>query len=214
MPRKTSAAKPQSRPDFSLESAHEGIVCGVDEAGRGPWAGPVVAAAAVLDGDVLPADLLSLLDDSKKLSRDKRAKAFDALSTCDGAVIGVGIADVAMIDRLNILLATFEAMAEAVSKLQPAPAVALVDGNQRPPLACPVETVVKGDGKSLSIAAASIVAKETRDRMMAELARAHPEYGWDTNMGYGTAAHAEALARFGPTLHHRMSFAPVRRAAE
>ncbi|MCP5366125.1 MAG: ribonuclease HII [Hyphomicrobiales bacterium] len=205
-------------PDFSLEdlalAAGHGVVAGVDEAGRGPWAGPVVAAAVVLDRARLPAGLAAALDDSKKLRPAARADLFAALPAC--ARIGVGMAGVDEIDRVNILRASLNAMARAVAALDPAPDLALVDGNRPPDLVSgrgpvAVRCVVRGDGLSLSIAAASIVAKVTRDRLMAELAAAHPGYGWERNAGYGTAQHQAALARLGPTPHHRRSFAPIRK---
>ena len=199
-------------PDFAFEDAARAlgrnVIVGIDEAGRGPWAGPVVAGAAVLDSACLPDVLRAGLDDSKKLTAARREALFAALT--DHARIGVGIATVAEIDRINILQATLAAMARAVDALgAPPPDHALVDGNRPPRLACPVECVVKGDGRSLSIAAASIVAKVTRDRIMAELAAAHPGYGWERNAGYGTAEHSAALDRIGPTPHHRRSFKPV-----
>ena len=193
-----------SLPDDSLErAAPASPVCGVDEAGRGPWAGPVVAAAVILR----PGDAPAGLNDSKKLTARRREALFDALQDHD---VGVGVASVVEIDRLNILHATYLAMRRAVAALTAAPGFALIDGNRIPPdLPCPAEAVVKGDGRSLSIAAASIVAKVTRDRIMADLAAAHPEYGWERNAGYGVKAHAEALARYGVTPHHRRSFAPI-----
>jgi ribonuclease HII len=194
-------------PDFALERCAGGIVAGIDEAGRGPWAGPVVAAAAILDPDTLPKDVANRLDDSKKLSPKIRISLFDALKA--GAHLGVGIASVEEIDTHNILAATMLAMCRAVSDLPIRPDHALVDGNRAPDLPCPVQTVVRGDGLSLSIAAASIVAKVTRDRMMASLALEHPGYGWERNAGYGTKAHQEGLARFGVTIHHRRSFKPI-----
>lgn len=194
-------------PDFNLESALDGVVAGIDEAGRGPWAGPVVAAAVVLDRSRMPAALLDRLDDSKRLKAARREELFALLRDC--AVIGVGIAEVEEIDRLNILGATLAAMERALAALDRRVDHALVDGNRPPPLPCRVQTVVGGDGISMSIAAASVVAKVTRDRMMAALARRHPGYGWETNMGYGTSAHQAALDRLGVTPHHRRSFAPV-----
>ncbi len=194
-------------PDFSLETAAGGRVAGIDEAGRGPWAGPVVAAAAILDPATLPAALAERLDDSKKLSRRVREALFEELQSC--AMLGVGMASVAEIDAHNILAATMLAMRRAVLELPVPPDMALVDGNRPPDLPCPVQTVVRGDGKSLSIAAASIIAKVTRDRIMTELAVAHPGYGWERNAGYGVAAHREGLARCGVTIHHRRSFKPI-----
>ena len=193
--------------DFALESHAGGIVAGVDEAGRGPWAGPVVAAAAVLDPATLPADLGTRLDDSKKLSKKVRDELFEALQ--EHALLGVGIASVAEIDARNILAATLLAMRRAVLDLPVSPDHALVDGNRPPDLPCPVQTVIRGDGLSLSIAAASIVAKVTRDRIMAELALLHPGYGWERNAGYGTKAHRDGLQRHGVTTHHRRSFKPI-----
>jgi ribonuclease HII len=196
-------------PDFALEIAAGGTVAGVDEAGRGPLAGPVIAAAVILDRETLPAILANGLDDSKRLSRARRAALFIALR--GEARIGIGGASVAEIDRLNILQATFLAMARALGRLGDRPDCALVDGNRLPELPCPARAVVGGDGRSLSIAAASIVAKITRDRIMAGLARRHPGYGWERNAGYGTKAHRDALARIGVTHHHRASFSPVTR---
>ena len=202
----------RSMPDFTLERqwVRRGAarIAGIDEAGRGPWAGPVVAAAVCLPMETLPAALQSGLDDSKKLTPARREALFDALQAC--AEIGVGRAGVEEIDALNILQASLLAMRRAVAALgMPPPAAALVDGRQDPELDCPVETVIKGDGRSLSIAAASIVAKVTRDREMAALALRHPGYGWERNQGYGTAEHQRALATLGPCAEHRRSFRPI-----
>lgn len=196
-------------PDFSLEIAAGGLVVGIDEAGRGPWAGPVVAGAAILDRALIPPDIAARLDDSKKLSPAKREALFELLMTGGWAKIGVGLASAAEIDSLNILKATYLAMRRALETLADKPTLALVDGNRAPPLPCPVQTVVKGDGISLSIASASIIAKVTRDRIMRELALRHPGYGWESNAGYGTALHHEALRRLGVTPEHRRSFAPI-----
>lgn len=193
-------------PDLKREKALGGIVCGVDEAGRGPLAGPVVAAAVVLPAR-LPRLLRAELDDSKKLPAKTRDVLYDAVTGC--ATWAVGIAEVEEIDRINILRATFAAMGRAVAGLGVAVDCALVDGNQRPPLPCRSECLVGGDGLSLSIAAASVVAKVTRDRLMARYAELHPGYGWETNMGYGTPEHRAALRRLGPTPLHRRSFQPV-----
>jgi ribonuclease HII len=202
-------------PSFKFERAilkrlPDAVVAGVDEAGRGPLAGPVVAAAVILDYKKTPKDLRQGLDDSKKLSPPRREELYGLLCACGAAVIGVGQADVHEIDSFNILNATYRAMARAVTSLGRIVTVALVDGNRAPPLACDVETIVEGDGKSLSIAAASIIAKVTRDRLMLDLAIQHPGYGWETNMGYGTAEHCAAIGALGVTTHHRRSFAPVR----
>jgi ribonuclease HII len=194
-------------PTLELERSLGGRVAGIDEAGRGPWAGPVVAAAAILDAARLPDALASRLDDSKKLSRPVREALFGPIQ--DYAEVGVGVADVAEIDSLNILRATLLAMQRAVAALSAPPSSALIDGNIAPSLCCPAHTVVEGDSRCLSIAAASIVAKVTRDRLMAELSLTHPGYGWDHNAGYGTQEHRVALQRLGITPHHRRSFAPI-----
>ena len=198
-------------PDFSFEDAarSEGyaVVAGIDEAGRGPWAGPVVAAAVILDRARLSDELRVGLDDSKKLAAARRRELFEALA--GSARIGVGRADVEEIDRLDILQATLLAMARALAALTVRPDLALVDGNRAPKLSCPARCVIGGDGRSLSIAAASIVAKVSRDAEMAELAERHPGYGWERNAGYGTALHREGLARLGVTAHHRRSFRPI-----
>jgi len=197
-------------PDFSFERGVAGPVCGIDEAGRGPLAGPVIAAAAILP-DRLPA-ALARLDDSKKVPAARREILFRALM--ETARIGIGRAEVEEIERLNILGATLLAMARAHAALGIATATALVDGNRPPDLPCAVRCIIGGDGLSLSIAAASIVAKVTRDREMVLLAQRHPGYGWERNSGYGTEEHCEALVRLGVTPHHRRGFAPVRAVLE
>lgn len=198
-------------PDFSIEFTKSGVVAGVDEAGRGPWAGPVVAGAAILNPDTLPLDLIDELDDSKKLKAPKREALLARLHETD-SILGVGLASAQEIDDINILQATMRAMVRAVENLGCIPAYALIDGNRVPDgLACGAQAVVKGDAISLSIAAASIVAKVTRDRMMDELDRQYPGYGWGSNSGYGTKAHQEGLARLGITPEHRKSFAPIRK---
>jgi ribonuclease HII len=181
-----------------------GLVCGVDEAGRGPLAGPVVAAAVILD----PARPIAGLDDSKKLSEKRR----DELATtirANALAWAVAEASVEEIDRLNILHATLLAMQRAVAGLAVRPERALVDGNRCPRLDMPVEAVVKGDGKVAAIAAASILAKTVRDAGMRALDAAYPEYGFARHMGYPTAAHCRALQNYGPTPAHRKSFGPV-----
>lgn len=199
-------------PDFLLEIAAgvEGgsVVAGVDEAGRGPWAGPVVAGAAILDCKNIP----SGLNDSKKLSAARRTALFNEI--IETAKVSVGLASVEEIDSLNILAATKLAMHRAVAGLGIAPALVLVDGNQAPKLECLVQTVIGGDAKSLSIAAASIIAKVTRDRLMEGLSREHPHYGWEKNAGYGTRAHQDGIAKYGITEHHRRSFRPIREFLE
>jgi ribonuclease HII len=194
-------------PSLDMELAAGGRVAGVDEAGRGPLAGPVVAAAVVL-GAWVPSELASLLDDSKKLTGEQRLAAFVALRA-SAAEIGIGAASVAEILRLNILHASMLAMRRAVARLGTAPDLALVDGNFPPKLGCAVQCVVGGDGLCLSIAAASIVAKVVRDRAMTRLAVRFPGYGWETNAGYATNFHRTALERLGATRHHREAFGTV-----
>ncbi|MDE1985358.1 MAG: ribonuclease HII [Alphaproteobacteria bacterium] len=195
-------------PDYTFESralAHiAGHIAGVDEAGRGPLAGPVVAAAVIFERERIPKGL----DDSKKLSAATRERLYASIME-DAVAVGIGEASVDEIDLLNIRQATHLAMARAVRALEPAPRFALVDGNDAPALPCPCETIVGGDGRSVSIAAASIIAKVTRDRLMAALHAEHPVYGWASNKGYGTADHLSALKRHGATPHHRRSFAPI-----
>ena len=198
MARKTSSV---SR---SPSAPADGFVCGVDEAGRGPWAGPVVAVAVILD----PARIPPGLGDSKALTAKQREAAF--LKIIDGCgTYAAGVASVEEIDEFNILQATFLAMRRAVLGLTIKPTLALIDGNLVPPLPCEARSIVGGDAIEPAISAASIVAKVLRDRMMAEMHLAHPQYGWDSNKGYGTADHQEALARYGVTPHHRRSFKPV-----
>ncbi|HEV8015449.1 MAG TPA: ribonuclease HII [Stellaceae bacterium] len=195
-------------PDFMLERGCDGIVCGIDEAGRGPLAGPVVAAAVILDRKHLPRKLRAELDDSKKLSADEREEYAVIIRRC-AVKIGIGAASVGEIDRINILQATFLAMRRALLRLGALPDIALIDGNQPPPLPCAVKTVIGGDGLSLSIAAASVIAKVTRDKLMRALALRYDGYGWMTNVGYGTEQHRAGILALGPTKHHRMSFAPL-----
>lgn len=182
----------------------DGLVAGTDEAGRGPWAGPVVAAAVILNPDDLPIGL----NDSKKLSEAKREALFDVIQE---KALSIGIAEGTLedIERVNILNASLDAMAASIGQLTPAASYVLIDGNKAPWLPMPHETLVKGDGRSLSIAAASIVAKVTRDRLMKKLGQNFPEYDWGSNKGYGTPAHQKALATHGVTQHHRRSFAPI-----
>jgi len=195
-------------PDLSIEAAYEGLVAGVDEAGRGSWAGPVVAAVVILDIENLP----SGINDSKKLSAKKRDFLYDEILRV--AKSGVGMASVEEIDSLNILQATMLAMQRAVNELAVMPNVALIDGNKAPKLACKTVTIIGGDAKSLSIAAASIIAKASRDRIMASLAVEYPGYSWESNAGYGTVSHQQGLKMQGITLHHRKSYAPIRAIIE
>ncbi len=195
---------------FDLESSEMklgmGPVAGVDEAGRGPWAGPVVAAAVVLDARRIPDGIA----DSKALDPEAREALFHRITEC--ALVGVGIADVDRIDRDNILNATLWAMTQAVASLAESPRLVLIDGNRAPRLECAARTVVKGDALCLSIAAASIIAKVTRDRLMRELGQSWPNYGFERHKGYGTPEHKAALDRHGPSPHHRRSFRPVQLA--
>ena len=192
-------------PDFAHEALyHPGLVAGVDEAGRGPLAGPVVAAAVILRAEDCPEGL----NDSKKLSATRRA-ALETQIKARALCWGLGVASVEEIDDLNILWATMLAMTRAVDALSHDCAHILVDGNRLPRWDRPSTAIVEGDAKSLSIAAASILAKEARDRMMVEAAIVHPHYGWASNKGYGSVQHLAALRAYGPTPLHRRSFAPV-----
>lgn len=182
-----------------------GPVCGVDEAGRGPWAGPVTAAAVILSPDRLPAGI----NDSKALSARRRDALEAEIKLC-AIAWGVGFASVEEISELNILQATGLAMCRAVEALQVVPAAALVDGNYRFRLPCAVETVVGGDGLSLSIAAASILAKTARDRLMVEMDALYPGYGFAGHKGYSAPAHQAALKALGPCPIHRRGWAPIR----
>ncbi|NWG46996.1 MAG: ribonuclease HII [Alphaproteobacteria bacterium] len=182
-------------------------VVGIDEAGRGPLAGPVVAAAVILRPRAIPEGL----GDSKVIPAAERVRLYDLL--VDQAEVAVGIATVEEIDRHNILAATFLAMQRAVANLRSSPRLAIVDGNRAPALPCPVTPLVKGDALHRSVSAASIVAKVTRDRLMRLLSEDAPHYGFERNMGYGTREHLAALDRFGPCVHHRRSFRPVRNCA-
>jgi ribonuclease HII len=182
------------------------IVCGVDEVGRGPLAGPVVACAVCLPVD-MPRRITRRLKDSKQIDREEREEVAQILR--ETVSFGVGMADVEEIDRINILRASHLAMLRAYEGVPSRPAYALVDGNQAPNLPCPITCIIGGDAISLSIAAASIIAKVERDKIMRELAVAHPAYGWETNVGYSTRDHLSALKEHGPTPYHRRSFRPV-----
>jgi len=185
------------------------MVAGLDEAGRGPLAGPVVAAAAILPP--LRGHPVAILD-SKKLTPTGREKAFEYLNRLPGAVIGVGIVDQAEIDRINILEATRKAMSLAVGYLSISPGYLLIDGLIELNLPIPQQSLVRGEEKSVSIAAASIIAKVTRDRIMAEYDRKYPVYGFARHKGYGTKFHMDMLKKHGPCPIHRFSFSPVARA--
>ncbi|SEN07859.1 RNase HII [Sphingomonas gellani] len=206
----TSKAIRITRPGRSFERLHPAPVVGVDEAGRGPLAGPVVAAAVILPDKGVPRGL----DDSKKLPAKERERLHDRLRAC--ARVGIGIVEPAEIDALNIYWATMKAMTLAVEALAAdglcTPSHVLVDGNRLPRWTWPATAIVGGDARSQSIAAASIVAKHTRDRIMIAAAETYPHYGWHSNKGYGCAAHLRALREHGPTPLHRRSFAPVAQA--
>lgn len=199
---------------FEIEQGRKAgkIVCGADEVGRGPLAGPVVAAAVVIPPEGLPSEIAARIRDSKKLSETQREALFPILSAlCPHAIAESSVAE---IDRLNILQASLLAMTRAIESLSGSLGAmdhALIDGNRLPKLSIPATPIVKGDDKSLSIAAASILAKVTRDRLMKRLATAYPGYGWEHNAGYPTAAHLDALAKQGITPHHRLSFGPVKK---
>ena len=192
------------RPCFKLELPFPMPLVGVDEAGCAPLAGPVVAAAVILDRDRFPRGI----DDSKKLPIEVREAIYGRLRKV--AIIGVGIASVEEIDAINIYWARMLAMSRAVEALGLEPAWVLVDGNATPRWQRPSKAIIGGDAKCRSIAAASIIAKVTRDRIMSDYAREHPGYGWETNKGYGTPEHFRGLDALGPTPLHRRSFAPVR----
>ncbi|MGB9151977.1 MAG: ribonuclease HII [Alphaproteobacteria bacterium] len=200
-------------PDFSHEirfGRDAGkIICGVDEVGRGPLAGPVVAAAVILPPD-FPESIRAQIRDSKKMSAKARENIYEPLKqNCRYAIAEASVAE---IDDLNILWASMLAMQRAVIGLCTMIDTALIDGNRSPQLDCAAFPIVKGDDKSLSIAAASIIAKVHRDRLMQKLAETFPAYGWDRNAGYGTSEHLAALTQFGVTAWHRATFAPVRAA--
>ena len=202
---------------FERQAWGQGVtrLAGVDEAGRGPLAGPVVAAAVVFDRVFLEAEqygCLGSVNDSKMLTESQREALYARITGGWPCVFRVGVAGTDEIDRLNILRATHLAMARALAAISPAPDFALVDGLPVPGLPCPSLSVVHGDGRSLSIAAASIIAKVTRDRMMMELHQRYPEYGFARHKGYGTKVHLQALLELGPCPEHRRSFRPVQEA--
>ena len=200
-------------PDFKNEDCFSGKVVGIDEAGRGPWAGPVVAGAVIINNRDLLSPLLKELDDSKKLSASKREKLYAELlqeQSRGNLYLGIGLASCREIDELNILQATFLAMKRAVAALPVCPDVALIDGNRAPvDFVCPVQTIIKGDSLSVSIAAASIAAKVYRDGLMADLAKKYPFYGFEKNAGYGTKLHIEGLQKYGISPEHRQSYKPI-----
>ncbi|MBN1527221.1 MAG: ribonuclease HII [Candidatus Omnitrophica bacterium] len=190
------------RQERALKSSGYTLVAGVDEAGRGPLAGPVVAGAVVFKD----LDIKSEINDSKKLSAKKREKAFAEIS--EKAFVGIGVVDEKTIDEINIFQATRKAMLEALAKLEMPPDYVIVDGRMKIATKCPVKCIIGGDAKCLSIAAASIVAKVTRDRIMAEYDRLYPQYGFKQHKGYATLSHKRALRVHGPSAIHRNSFHP------
>jgi len=200
----------QKGPNFTEEVKmvrdHGPLVAGVDEVGRGPLAGPVVAAAVILNPDDIPEGL----DDSKKLTAKKREALYDEIF---GRALAVSIAEASVeeVDEINVLQASMLAMRRAVKALEPLPDGVLVDGNRDPDLDLPTKTLIKGDGRSVSIAAASIIAKVFRDRKMTELAQIYPNYEWEKNAGYGVPAHMKGLYLVGISPFHRKSFAPIRK---
>lgn len=209
---KRPVSNEQSVPDFAHEARLRArgfaLVAGVDEVGRGPLAGPVVAAAVILDPEHMPDGL----NDSKKLTASVRERLFTEIMR--HAHVAIASIPAARIDAINIRQSTFEAMAGAVNGLAVRADFALIDGRDIPPLPCPAKALIGGDRRSLSIAAASIIAKVTRDRMMAVMAEEYPDYGFEKHMGYGTVKHLAALALHGPTPLHRMSFAPLKRIGD
>jgi ribonuclease HII len=198
------------KPTYELESIelelNGGPIAGVDESGRGPLAGPLVAAAVILDPNNIPEGIA----DSKALDSEARRSLYDAILAT--AQVAVAIAEVSRIDSDNILNATLWAMASAVARLKSQPRLALIDGNRAPRLACATRAIVRGDTKCASIAAASIVAKVVRDDIMADIARAYPGYGFERHKGYATAEHYAAIERLGVTPYHRRSFRPIQLA--
>ena len=195
----------KENPDFSLEREYDGVVAGCDEAGRGPLCGPVVAAAVIFPNRDM--DIPVIIRDSKQMTHAARAAAREWI--CANTVWAVGMCSPAEIDELNILWASMRAMERAVENLGIRPEITLVDGN-RVPSGLQGRAVVRGDAKSLSIAAASILAKETRDDIMRDLNSRYPHYGWDKNAGYPTAAHLAAIKKYGINEHYRRSFGPVK----
>lgn len=207
-------------PTFNLEKEFDtnGFVFGLDEAGRGPWCGPVVAACVCWPNFEIPTELAEQIDDSKKLSANKREHLFNLIMQSN-AIVGIGISSSTEIDEKNILQATFLAMKRALEQAQKnyniTPSALLIDGNRLPKdIHIPAKAIIKGDHLSISIASASIVAKVTRDKLMKELAKSYPQYGWDKNAGYGTKEHINAIEKYGITSLHRRSYAPIKRYLE
>jgi ribonuclease HII len=202
-----------TQPTFDFENSFylkEKPIAGIDEAGCGPWAGPVVAAAVIINQKLFCDELKESINDSKKLSRQKRENIYKNLIIHPAIEYAIGQASVQEIDQLNIGKATKLAMCRAIQNLKNEPFFVLVDGIRVPDLRQQVRTIIKGDQHSFSIAAASIIAKVTRDHVMMTLDKQHPDYGWKNNAGYGTKAHHEAMKLHGLTAHHRLSYAPVK----
>lgn len=199
--------------DFTQELRFTGLVAGLDEVGRGPLAGPVVAAAVIVVAKHAPPRLRGLVDDSKKLTPAQRRRALDAIRACarDGELVfALGAASTREIDTINILQASFLAMRRALARLATRPDAILIDGNRMlPGVDLPGAAIIGGDARCFSIAAASIIAKEARDCAMRRLAHRHPGFGWETNMGYGSRAHLQGIESRGATRHHRLSFSPL-----
>jgi ribonuclease HII len=205
-------------PTWEIENTYNGIVCGIDEAGRGPWVGPVVAGAVVFLNKNIEPELLQNLNDSKKLSAAKREKLYDLLLSEEkkGKICcGIGMASAQEIDELNILQATFLAMSRAAEKLSIKPQFALIDGNRLPKqFLCQTACYISGDARSYSIAAASILAKVYRDRLLKELAQKYPFYGFEKNAGYGTKDHIAGIREHGLIPEHRKSYKPIKNFME
>lgn len=201
-------------PTWEIENTYNGIVCGIDEAGRGPWVGPVVAGAVVFLNKNIEPELLQNLNDSKKLSAAKREKLYDLLLSEEkkGKICcGIGMASAQEIDELNILQATFLAMSRAAEKLRIKPQFALIDGNRLPKqFLCQTACYISGDARSYSIAAASILAKVYRDRLLKDLAQKYPFYGFEKNAGYGTKDHIAGIREHGLISEHRKSYKPIK----
>ena len=205
-------------PDWKIEDTFGEFVCGIDEAGRGPWVGPVVAGAVMFLTHNINPELLQNIDDSKKLSAAKREKLYALLRQEEALghlCCGIGLAEAHEIDELNILQATFLAMRRAAEQLKTCPKQAIIDGNRLPlQFICPASCYIGGDALSYSIAAASILAKVYRDNLMKELAKQYPQYKFEKNAGYGTKDHIEAIQKYGITPQHRKSYKPIKQYLE
>lgn len=198
----------KTRPTFEIENCFSGLVAGVDEVGYGAWAGPVMTAAVILPQDC-PTSLLGLLNDSKQLSKARREQVYGLLHDTPNIFIAVGESSADEIDQMNVRQATLLAMTRAIEALPGPLEAVIIDGTARPQCPYPCHTYVKGDQRSYSIAAASIVAKVTRDRLMEKLSVEYPHFGWEKNVGYGTKHHSEGLIQHGPTIWHRKSYQPI-----